>query len=99
VAASVIIRVWEDGVVRRLADPTLLLERFPGVQVELLVREGQRLSENDDDTASHRLAVMALSGATRAELVARAEQAAALLRFEIEPVVQKPTEHQGSRSP
>jgi biotin carboxylase len=99
VAASVIIRAWEDGVVRRLADPTLLLERFPGVQVELLVREGQRLSENDDDTASHRLAVMALSGATRAELVARAEQAAALLRFEIEPVVQKPTEHQGSRSP
>ena len=99
VAASVLIRYWEDGIVRGLPDPMPLLERFPGVQIELLVRHGQRLSENDDDTASHRLAVIALSGASRRELVTRAAEAAQMLEFEIETTAQKPAEHQGSRSP
>ena len=35
-------------------------------QIELLVRPGQRLSDNDDDAASHRLAVVAMSGPDRA---------------------------------
>ncbi len=41
-------------------------EALPGAHIELLVREGQRLSENDDDVLSHRLAVIALSGPDRA---------------------------------
>ena len=41
------------------------LERFGHAHVEVLVRPGQRLSENDDDTASHRLAVVALAAPDR----------------------------------
>ena len=42
--------------------PTAVLERFGHAHVEVLVRPGQRLSENDDDIVSHRLAVVALAG-------------------------------------
>ena len=50
------------------------------------MREGQRLSENDDDTLSHRLAVVALSGPNRETLIQRYERAAELLPFELTPV-------------
>ena len=98
VAASFLLRTFEDAEVRSVPDTMPLLERFPGAQVELLVREGQRLSENDDDTASHRLAVIALNGSDRRQLIERFTEAVALLEFDLSPVAQKATEHQGSRS-
>ena len=43
---------------------------FPDSVKEVsIVREGQRLSENDDDVLSHRLAVVALSGPDRETLI------------------------------
>ena len=50
------------------------------------MRPGQRLSENDDDTASHRLAVVALAAPDRDAVCRRFDEAAALLPFELEPV-------------
>lgn len=97
-ATSFLVRTYEDGIVRGVPDPSPLLDRFPGAQIELLVREGQRLSENDDDTESHRLAVIALAGDSREALVARSREAIELLPFDLAPVGQKVTEHQGSRS-
>jgi hypothetical protein len=62
------------------------VERFPGSQVELLVRPGQRLSDNDDDSASHRLAVVAMSGPDRATLLRDWEEAQRLLAFDLREV-------------
>ena len=60
---------------RSVPDPSIVLERFPHAHVEVLVRPGHRLSENDDDTASHRLAVVALAAPDRASLLGRFAEA------------------------
>jgi biotin carboxylase len=86
VAASFLLRTYHDAIVRSVPDTAPVNEAFPGAHVELLVREGQRLSENDDDVLSHRLAVIALSGPDREALVERYEQAVELLRFDLAPV-------------
>ena len=85
VASSFVLRTYTDAIVRSV--PTHRgLERFGHAHVEVLVRPGQRLSENDDDTASHRLAVVALAAPDRDAACRRFDEAAALLPFEFEPV-------------
>jgi hypothetical protein len=86
VAASFLIRTYEDAIVRSVPDPTAVLERFGHAHVEVLVRPGQRLSENDDDVVSHRLAVMALAGSDHASVLRRYDEAAALMPFELDPL-------------
>ncbi len=86
VTASFLVRTYADAVVRSVPDPTTVLERYPHAHVEVLVRPGHRLSENDDDTASHRLAVVALAARDRASLLARFAEAVDLLPFALEPV-------------
>jgi hypothetical protein len=87
VTASFLLRAYDDAIVRSVPDPTTVLERFPHAHVEVLVRPGHRLSENDDDTVSHRLAVVALAARDRPALLARFAEAVALLPFELEPIV------------
>jgi hypothetical protein len=86
VTASFLLRAYDDAVVRAVPDPTTVLERYPHAHVEVLVRPGRRLSENDDDTVSHRLAVVALAARDRPSLLARFAEAVRLLPFELEPV-------------
>jgi biotin carboxylase len=86
VAASFVLRTYADAVVRSVPDPTTVLERYPHAHVEVLVGPGHRLSEYDQDTASHRLAVVALAARDRASLLARFAEAVELLPFELEPV-------------
>ena len=86
VAASFVLRTYEDAVVEAVPDPAAVLERFPHAQVELLVRRGQRLSENDHDVVSHRLALVALAAPTREAVLARYEEAKRLLPFDLRPV-------------
>jgi biotin carboxylase len=87
VTSSFVLRRYsKDAVVETVPDPNAVMERFPGSQVELLVRPGQRLSENDDDSASHRLAVVAMSGPDRASLLNDWGQAQGLLGFQLRPV-------------
>jgi biotin carboxylase len=87
VASSFVLREFaEDAVVRAVPDPADVLERYPHAQVELLVHPGQRLSENEDDEMSHRLALVALAGPTREAVLERYDVARAMLRFELEPV-------------
>ncbi len=87
VASSFVLRRYgEDGVVGTVPDPGAVVKRFPGSRVELLVRPGQRLSENDDDSASHRLAVVAMSGPDRASILRDWEEAQELLAFELRSV-------------
>lgn len=87
VATSFVQRTYEDAVVRSVPDPTLVTERFGHAHVEILVRPGQLLSENDDDVVSHRLAVVALAGPDRAAVERRYRESMELLSFELEPVV------------
>jgi biotin carboxylase len=98
VAASFLLRTYQDAIVRSTPDPAAVYEALPGAHVELLVRVGQRLSENDDDVLSHRLAVVALSGPDRESLQARYAAAVDLLQFDLEPVAQNSLWHQGARS-
>jgi biotin carboxylase len=86
VAASFLIRTYQDAIVRSVPDTSPVLERFPGSMVELLVRPGQRLSENDDDLVSHRLAVVALAGTDRDQVVADFDRARDMLAFELDPL-------------
>jgi biotin carboxylase len=86
VASSFVLRTYEDAVVEDVPDPTAVLERFPHAQVELLVRPGQRLSENDDDVKSHRLALVALAAPNHEALMARCEEAKRVLRFDLRPL-------------
>ena len=86
VTASFLVRAYEDAIVRSVPDPTVVLERYPHAHVEVLVRPGQRLSENDDDIVSHRLAVVALAARDRSSLLRRFAEALELLRFELDPV-------------
>jgi biotin carboxylase len=86
VAASFVMRTYHDATVRSVPHTWPVVERFPGSQIELLVHEGQRLSENDDDPLSHRLAVIALSGPDQETLARLNEQAVELLPFDLERV-------------
>jgi hypothetical protein len=86
VAASFVLRAYEDGVVRAVPDPTAVLERFGHAHVEVLVRPGQRLSENDDDVVSHRLALVALAGPDREAVLRRYAEALRMMPFELDPV-------------
>jgi ATP-grasp domain-containing protein len=85
VAASFVLRTYSDAVVRSVPDPTTVLERYPHAHVEVLVRPGHRLSDYERDTASHRLAIVALAARDRASLLARFAEAVDLLPFELEP--------------
>ena len=86
VAASFVVRAYEDAVVRSVPDPTEVLERFGHAHVEVLVRPGQRLSENDDDVVSHRLALIALAGPDRDAVLRRYDEALGMMPFELDPV-------------
>jgi len=87
VASSFVLRRYaEDAVVEAVPDPVAVTDRFPGSQVEVLVRPGQRLSDNDDDSASHRLAVVAMSGPDRGTLLRDWEEAQRHLPFSLRSV-------------
>jgi len=86
VAASFVVRAYEDAVVRAVPDPTAVLERFGHAHVEVLVRPGQRLSENDDDVVSHRLALIALAGPDRDAVLRRYDEALRMMPLELDPV-------------
>jgi biotin carboxylase len=84
VAASFVMRSYEDAVVRAVPDPTAVLERFGHAHVEVLVRPGQRLSENDDDVVSHRLALIALAGPDRESVLRRYGEALGMMQFDLD---------------
>ncbi|HEU0194683.1 MAG TPA: ATP-grasp domain-containing protein, partial [Gaiellales bacterium] len=86
VAASFVVRRYQDAVVRSVPDVEAITRRFPHAHVELLVRPGQRLSDNDDDVVSHRLAVVALAAPDRDALLERYRTVERELEFGLDPV-------------
>lgn len=84
VAASFVLRRFEDGRATRIPSPEelhRLRERFPDAFVEILVREGERLSDELQDDESYRYALVDLSAGDWEELQARYEEAKRLLPF------------------
>jgi len=94
-AASFVQRTWQDARVIALPDMERVHAQFPDAVVEVLVRPGQRLSENDDDPLSHRLCTAALSADGHDQLLERWARLEPLLDFELD---QNKEEHQATRS-
>lgn len=91
VAASFVLRTFEDGYVRRVPwaeDLARLGERFPEAFVEILVKEGKRLSDELQDDESYRYALVDLCAKDRKELLKKFDEAKNLLPFAFEPIHQ-----------
>jgi hypothetical protein len=91
VAASFVLRRFEDGIVARVPSPEDLRrfdERFPDAFVEILVQEGERLSDELQDDESYRYALVDLCAADRDELNRKYAEAESLLPFSFVPLRQ-----------
>ncbi len=91
VAASFVLRRFQDGVVARIPsseDRRRFDERFPGAFVEILVQEGKRLSDELQDDESYRYALVDLCAGDWDELYRNFEEARALLPFSFAPLRQ-----------
>jgi len=89
-AASVVGRVFEDCIVRRVpgdAELHALARGFPDARLKVLCRGGQRLSEELQDGRSFRYALLNVGGDSREHIAARYAKAMRGLRFDLEPVV------------
>ncbi|MCL7940831.1 ATP-grasp domain-containing protein [Halomonas sp. ATCH28] len=90
VAAKQMLRVFEDGWVRRVPSQAEIrrVERtFPGTLVYLNVHEGMRLSDlKHQDSFSWELVDLFIGAQTREALTERIEECRRMLSFEIEPL-------------
>lgn len=85
VAASFVLRLFEDRRVLSIPSPgdlDRLAELFPDARLKVLCRVGARLSEELQDGASFRYAVLNIGGDCREDLFGRFARAVALLPFE-----------------
>ena len=91
VAASFVLRTFEDGYVRRIPsaeEMERLEKRFPDSFVEILVKEGEKLSDELQDDESYRYALVDLCAKDRKELLKKFDEAKNLLPFAFEPIHQ-----------
>ena len=89
VAASFVLRRFENGVVTHVPKPEDLerfAKRFPEAFVEVLVKEGEKLSDELQDDYSFRYAIIDLAAKDRNELQKQFNQAKQLLPFAFEPI-------------
>ena len=88
-ATSFVLRLFEDQFVTRVPNADELSSfaaRFPDARLKILCREGHRLSEELQDGTSYRYAVVSLGGQSRANALARCEEALRHLPFGFEAV-------------
>ena len=93
VAASFVMRRFEDGVVARVPsseERRRFDERFPDAFVEILVQEGERLSDELQDDESYRYALVDLCAGNWEELHRKYAEAKLLLPFSFAPLRQAP---------
>jgi hypothetical protein len=89
VAASFVLRRFDNGVVRQVPGPEDLerLERqFPDSFVEILVKAGEKLSDELQDDYSFRYALLALGAKDRNGLRKNFDDAKRLLPFAFDPI-------------
>ncbi|QOR40790.1 D-alanine--D-alanine ligase [Billgrantia diversa] len=89
-AAKQMLRVFEDGVVRRVPsreDIQCVEEAFPGTVVDIDVHEGMRLSDlRHQDSFSWELGVLFIGADSHDELLSRIAWCSDRLSFDIEPL-------------
>ena len=93
VAASFVMRRFQDGVVAHIPSSEerhRFHERFPDAFVEILVQEGERLSDELQDDESYRYALVDLCAGDWEELYRKYEEAKVLLPFSFAPLRQAP---------
>jgi hypothetical protein len=89
VAASFVLRTFQNGVVRQVPSAEnlkRLLARFPEAFVEILVKEGEKLSDELQDDESYRYALVDLCAEDRRELFKTFDEAKSLLAFAFDPI-------------
>jgi hypothetical protein len=89
VAASFVLRTFENGYVRRIpsAEEIERLERrFPEAFVEILVKKGEKLSDELQDDESYRYALVDLCAKNGKALRKQFDDAKGLLPFAFEPI-------------
>jgi hypothetical protein len=87
-ATSFVLRRFSDARVVRVPTTHELAQaraRFPGLDVKVLCKPGERLGEQDQDVGSYRYGIVNLSAATREALEADWGEAERLLPFEFAP--------------
>jgi hypothetical protein len=92
VAASFVLRTFENGYVRRIpsAEEIERLERrFPEAFVEILVKKGEKLSDELQDDESYRYALVDLCAKDGKALRKQFDEAKNLLPFVFEPIPQR----------
>ncbi len=93
IAAKQMLRVFEDGWVRRVPSQEEIREveeRFPGTLVHLNVKEGMQLSElQHQDSFSFELGVLFTGAENRKALTERIEVCRRMLPFEIDPLTKQ----------
>jgi len=81
------LRVYEDGVVQRVPDEQAierLTRRVTGLEVQILVRPGQRLSElQGQDMYSYQLASIVIGGRDQEDLLDKYDLALTALQFDL----------------
>ncbi len=95
VAASFVLRRFENGVVTHMPGPEdfeRFARRFPDAFVEILVKEGEKLSDELQDDYSFRYALVNLSAKDRNDLQKQFDEAKQLLPFAFAPI---PDVHNG----
>ena len=88
-ASSFALRTFEDhrvAAVPRAEDIERLTGQSPDLRVEVLVKEGQRLSESPQDTESFRYGIINLGGHSREQLAARRDEVIKQLDLKLEPL-------------
>ena len=89
VAASCVLRTFEDMVVRSLPREEAIRKveaLFPGCRIDIHGHEGRALSEEMQDGHSYRYACINLGGSTRADVLAKLEKCKRSLGIELEPL-------------
>ncbi|HWU36311.1 MAG TPA: ATP-grasp domain-containing protein [Candidatus Acidoferrum sp.] len=89
VSASFVMRRFEDGRVMRVPSPedlAKLQRRFPDAFIEVLVREGERLSDELQDDESYRYALVNLWAESWKDLQKKFDEAKKLLPFTFAPL-------------
>jgi threonine-phosphate decarboxylase len=91
VAASFVLRLFEDKIVTRAPLPGELRKvqaRFPDARIIIKVSEGDRLSDLSQDEESYRYAIINLGGKDWADLHNRFEEIKGLLKFDFRPLLE-----------
>jgi len=90
VAASFVLRRFENGVVTQVPKPEDLerfARRFPEAFLEVLVKEGEKLSDELQDDYSFRYALIDLAAEDREALLQQFDEAKELLTFAFAPIL------------